>query len=279
MSNSNSSEKVILIPIDFQEQSLIAISQSYNLARFTNSTIYLMNVVEKGVNKNEVQEKIKKLALETAQKSNVKVKTLVAEGNPFVEINKAVERLNPEMVFIGLNSTINMKSILGNNAFRLVRECTAPVITIKGKKHRDGCKTILLPLDLTKETREKVGKAIEFAKYFGAKIQVLAVLDKGAETFENKLLSYSNQVKKYIREKGVACGNKTVRGKNIAEMVVSYAKEVDADLIMIMSKAELNLKEFFIGTTAQQIINTSHVPVLSIRPMKRKDTTSAAMPF
>ena len=279
MSNTNSSEKVILVPLDFQEQSLIALSQSYNLSRYTNSTIYLMTVVEKGINKNEVEEKINKLAQETAQKNNVKVKTIVAEGNPFVEINKAVERLNPEIVLIGLNSTINVKSILGNNAFRLVRECLAPVITIKGKQHRDGCKSILLPLDLTKETREKVGKAIEFAKYFDAKVQVLSVLDKSAETFENKLLSYSNQVKKYIREKGVACGNKTVRGKNVAEMVVNYAKEVDADLVMIMSKAELNFKEFFIGTTAQQVINTSAVPVLSIRPMKRKDTTSAAMPF
>ncbi len=238
-----------------------------------------MTVVEKGMNKKEAEEKLNKLAQEVSQKSKTPVKVIVAEGNPFVEINKAVERLNPELVFVGLNSTINMKAILGNNAFRLVRECQAPVITIKGKQHRDGCKVILLPLDLTKETREKVGKAIEFAKYFDAKVQVLSVLDKSSETFENKLLSYSNQVKKYIREKGVACGNKTVRGKNVAEMVVNYSKEIDADLIMIMSKAELNLKEFFIGTTAQQIINTSSIPVLSIRPMKRKDTLSSVSPY
>ena len=48
----------------------------------------------------------------------------------------------------------------------MVRESKHPVITIRGKVHRDGCKTILLPLDLTKETREKVNKAIELAKIF-----------------------------------------------------------------------------------------------------------------
>ena len=147
MSSTNSSEKVILVPIDFQEQSLIALSQSYNLARFTESTIYLMTVIEKGVNKKEVEEKLNKIAQETSQKNNVKVKTIIAEGNPFVEINKAVERLNPGLIFIGLNSSINVKAILGINSFRLVRECPAPIITIKGKQHRDGCKTILLPLD------------------------------------------------------------------------------------------------------------------------------------
>lgn len=272
-------EKIILVPTDFKEQSLIALSQSHNLARFTGSKIYLLHVVGEGEDKKEATEKLNTLAKETQEKAKVEVKSILAQGNPFVEIIKAVDRLDPILVFIGLNSISPPKAILGLNAFRMVRECTAPVITVKGKAHREGCKTILLPLDLTKETREKVGKAIEFAKYYGAKVQVLGVLDKAAEVYENKLLAYSNQVKQFIRENGVAAGNKTVRGKNIAEMVVQYGKEIEADLIMIMSKGELNFKEFFIGTTAQQIINISDIPVISIRPMVRKDTTSFASPF
>lgn len=275
----SSKEKIILVPVDFKEQSLIALGQSYSLAKFTGSKIYLMHVIDKRDDKNAATEKLNKLAKETQAKSGVEVKSLLALGNPFVEINKAIEKFEPVLVFIGLNSISGGKGILGLNAFRLVRESESAVITIKGKKHRDGCKTIVLPLDLTKETREKVGKAIEFAKYYGAKIQVLAVLNKTAEVYENKLLAYSNQVKQFIRESGVPCGNKTVRGKNIAQMVVNYAKEIDADLIVIMSKAELNFKEFFIGTTAQQIVNLSNIPVLSIRPMTRKDTTSFASPF
>jgi nucleotide-binding universal stress UspA family protein len=272
-------ENIILVPTDFKEQSLIALSQSYNLARFTHSKIHLMHVVDKGDDSNAGEEKLNQLAKEVHQKTNIEVKTFIAQGNPFVEVNKAIERLEPILVFVGLNSDISSKSFLGQNSFRMVRESITPVITIKGKAHRDGCKTILLPLDLTKETREKVGKAIEFAKYFGSKIQLLSVLDKGQEVYENKLLSYSNQVKRFIQEKGVACGNKTVRGKNIAELIVNHAKDIDADLIMIMTKAEINLKEFFIGTTAQHLINISPIPVLSIRPMIRKDTSTFASPY
>ncbi len=272
-------ENCILVPTDFEEQGLIALSQCYNLARFTKSTIYLMHVFEKAEDKSNATQQLENLAKETKEKSGLEVKTILTDGNPFVEINKAIENLNPVLVFIGLTSTFSAKGVLGQNAFRLVRESEAPVITIRGKVHRDGCKTILLPLDLTKETREKVGKAIEFAKYYGAKIQVLSVLNKSQEVYENKLLAYSNQVKRFIQEKGVECGNKTLRGKNIVDMINGYAKEVDADLIMIMSKAELNLKEYFIGTTAQQLIGTSEIPVLSIRPMVRKDTTAFATPF
>jgi nucleotide-binding universal stress UspA family protein len=274
-----SKEKIILVPVDFKEQSLIALSQSFNLARYTNSKIYLIHVAEEKGDIKTATDKLNQLAKETQEKANIEVKSVLAKGNPFEEIIKAVKKFEPILVFIGLNSISPPKAILGQNAFRMVRECTAPVITVKGKTHREGCKTILLPLDLTKETREKVANAIEFAKYFKSKIQVLAVLSQTAEVYENKLLSYSNQVKQFIRDNGIACGNKTVRGKNVAELVVNYAKEIDADLIMIMSKAELNFKEFFIGTTSQRIVNLSDIPVLSIRPMVRKDTTSFTSPF
>ncbi|MCC6691746.1 MAG: universal stress protein [Bacteroidia bacterium] len=274
-----SKEKIILAPVDFKEQSLIALSQSYKLAKFTESKIYLIHVIEKKEEMKEATDKLNQLAKSTQEKAGVEVKSIIAKGNPFEEILKAVKKFNPLLVFIGLNSMSPAKAMLGQNAFQTVRECPVPVITIKGKIHKDGCKTILLPLDLTKETREKVGRAIEFAKYFKAKIQVLGVLDKKAEVYENKILSYSNQVKQFIRENGVACGNKTLRGKDVARMIVDYAKEIDADLIMIMSKAELSLKEFFIGTVAQRIVNLSDIPVFSVRPMVRRDTTTFTSPF
>ena len=50
--------------------------------------------------------------------------------------------------------------VVGSNSLRIIRECKCPVITIKGKHHREGCQNIVLPLDLTKETREKVTNAM-----------------------------------------------------------------------------------------------------------------------
>ena len=155
----------------------------------------------------------------------------------------------------------------------MVRESKHPVITIRGKVHRNGCKNILVPLDLTKETREKIDRAVELAKLFGADIRVVSVLSQKDEESENKLISYSNQVWKHIKDQGVRATIKTVRGSDISKIVMDYAYEVEADLILIMSKDKLNLKEFFLGTTAQRIINESEVPVLSIRPIERKDTT------
>lgn len=261
----------ILVPIDSTEQTIIALQQSYNLARLTNSKIVLMSVDEgePPFIKNRLEELAKEASLATGQP----VETLIKEGNVYEEIIAVADDINPLFIMIGLSSKITLGKIIGKNAFRMVRESKHPVITIRGKEHRDGCKTILLPLDLSKETREKVDKAIELAKLFNATIRVISILTSNDEFFENRLISLSNQVWKRIKDDGVRCTIKTLRGKDVPQMILDYGHEVEADLILIMTKAELSVKEFFIGTVAQRIINESDIPVLSYRPMERKDTS------
>lgn len=262
----------ILVPIDSTEQTMIALSQTYNLARFTNSRIVLLSVEEE--KSPLTKKKLDELAKVAMAKSGQPVETMIRHGNVYEEINKVADVLNPLFVMIGITSKLSLSHVLSKNAFKMVRESKHPVITIRGKVHRDGCKTILLPVDLSKETREKVSKAIELAKLFKADIRVISILTQTDEDAENKLISYSNQVWKFIKDQGIRCTIKTLRGKDIPKMVQDYGREVEADLILIMTKAELSLKELFIGTVAQQIISESEIPVLSFRPMVRKDTAS-----
>ena len=267
----------ILIPLLSPEQTMIALGQSYNLARLTNSKIVLLGVETSDF--PNVKKEIQELAKIAIQKSGQPVETLIREGNVYDEINKVADVMNPIFIVVGLTSKLGLSKIMSKNVFNMVRESKHPVITIGGKVHRAGCKTILLPVDLSKETREKVTKAVELAKLFHSDIRVISILTQTDEDTENKLISYSNQVWKFIKEKGIRCTIKTLRGKDIPKMVLDYGREVDADLILIMSKAELSLKELFIGTVAQRIISESEIPVLSFRPMVRKDTTAFASPY
>lgn len=262
-------ENVFVIPTDFTEQTYIALEQSYNLARFNNATILLLTVAK--ADDKETKKKLDEMAAKARKESGLPVRAEIRQGNIYTQVVKCAEENEAQMIVLGLESKIALDKIVGPSAFKLVRESPCPVLTIRGKKHRKGCENIVLPLDLTKETREKVAKAIEVAKYFDAAIRIVSVLDSKREIHENKLMAYSNQVKQYIKKQGVRCSIKTLRGKDVANMVINYASTIDADLIMIMSKLELDFKEMIVGSTAQHIINTSPIPVLSIRPMKRKD--------
>ena len=268
---STKTEKIILVPIDATEQTTIALNQSYNLARLTGSKIVLLSVDEDGASFN--LSRFDSLSKDASEKSGQPIETIIKKGNVYAEINNVADKLKPMFVMIGLSSKISLGKITGQNAFKMVRESKHPVITIRGQEHRDGCKRILLPLDLTRETREKVSNAVTLAKLFNAEIQIISILTQNNKIDKNKLIAYSNQTLKFIKEHGVRCTAKTLKGKDITAMILSYGKEVEADLILIMSKAELDVKEFFIGTVAQRLINESEIPVLSYRPKKRKDTS------
>ncbi len=267
MPGTTPKHSLILIPIDFTEQSLLAIKQSYNLAKYTHSKILLLHVYES--QGQERFEEISKLSKVTQEESGVETDFMNVKGNIYKEVVRVAEELEATMIIVGLESHMGTKDMIGASASKFIRESPCPVISIRGRDHRDGCENILLPLDLTKESRQKVDKAIEFAKYFGAAIRILGVFASADEKYENQLHAYAHQVKQYIKSKGIACTNKTLAGDNIAETVVEYANKIEADLIMIMTKTDLNMKEFFVGTTAQRVIDISNIPVLSIRPIYR----------
>ena len=282
----------ILVPIDFSEQSFIALSQSYNLARLSKADIILLHIIDDSsylpfYTKKEdkevemkVLEELNKLASETTKTVGVKVGTLVKYGKIYEEIQAAAEELNCSFIVMGTNGSVGIKRFIGSNALRVIREAPCPVISIKGKEHRPGCKNILLPLDATKETKEKVKIAIEFASLFGSSIQLISVLTTDDEFIVNKLKRQMKQVHDHVREHKISCTLEFILGDDIAQEVVQFADKNKSDLIMIMTQEEANWTDLmFIGSSAQEIINGTDIPVLSIRPKPRKDTSSSPYEF
>jgi nucleotide-binding universal stress UspA family protein len=283
----------ILVPIDFSEQSLIALGQSYNLAREYKAEILLLYVMEDGgllniatakqVNdmKKDIQKKLDKLAEETHKKSGMHVDTMIAKGKAYEKIIEVADLTNALMIIMGCSSKKKLKKLfIGSNALRVVREANCPVITIKGKAHREGCKNIVLPLDLTKETRDKVRQAIEVASLgtYKAAIRVVSVLQSSDEFIVNKLTRQLESVKAFIQKQGVECSAEIIKmakgDESLAQCIIDYAHKVDGDLLIIMTQQEANFTRMFIGSTAQEVVNNSDVPVMSIIPQMRKYKTS-----
>lgn len=288
----SSSVKKILVPVDFSEQSIIALNQSYNLARHFHAEITLLYVIEeldiisKFFSKHQdedikkaIQEKLDILAAETEKKSKINVTTLIARGTVYEKIVELADLLNAAFIIMGCTGKDGIKrKFIGSNALRVVREANCPVITIHGKHHRDGCKNIVLPLDLTKETKEKVSKAIELAKVgTGAAIRVVSVLFTTDEFIVNRMTRQLAQVKQFIEKSEVECTAEIVKGikgeESLAQNIIDYANKVEGDLIMIMTQQEVDFTKYFIGSAAQEIINNSNIPVMSIIPSMKKDTT------
>lgn len=279
----------VLIPIDFSEQSLIALDQSHNLAKFYNAELTLLHVIEGGhilgifskrdsddeVMKNEAKKKLEELGAEITKKYEIKTNTVVTKGRVNNKIVETANEIGAKLIIMGVhNSGQDMKTrFVGSTVAKVVREAKCPVITIKGKTLREGCKNIVIPIDLTKESREKVDYAIELGKLYGATIHTISTLYTVDEDAAKRLVKHVKQVKKTIKAAGVNCTIEIVslvRGnETIESAIINYAKSMQADLLMIMTQQEGEMKPFFVGSTAQNIINASEIPVMSIVPSYR----------
>jgi nucleotide-binding universal stress UspA family protein len=137
--------------------------------------------------------------------------------------------------------------------------------------HNQGCERIVLPLDLTKETRDKVDQAIMFAKLFKAEIYIISILLTGKEDVVNKLKDQLVIVRQHIERENVQCTAEIIKilksEESLSNAVIKYAEKINADLIMIMTQQENEIKQLFIGSKAKEIIKNSEIPVLSIKPL------------
>lgn len=282
----------ILVPVDFSEQSIVALEQAVSLSRVFNSEIHVLNVISEEFSLNKLfddsdkiqfQQRTKQRLKEFVEEKNaefgIELQSIQVTGKIYNQIVNSANVIDAEFIVMGTAGSSTLKKrFIGSNALRVVRESNKPVITIKGKHHRKGCQNIVLPLDLTKETKEKVAKAVEFAKRFGSIIRVVSVLMTNDEFIVNRLTRQLDQVKKYISQQGVECGAEIVRDTKgdhtLAESIIDYASRTKGDLIMIMTQQEQDFTDYFIGSSAQEVINNSEIPVLSIIPTPKKDTTS-----
>lgn len=291
---AKSAKSKIVVPMDFSEQAMIALGQSYNFAREYNAEVLLVHVMEEGgilpkivtakhlaEMKKDIQKRLDKIAEDTSRKSKITVDTMIAKGKVYEKIIEVADMVGALMIIMGSNSRKKLRArFIGSNALRVVREASCPVITIKGKHHREGCKNIVLPLDLSKETKDKVRHAIDVAKLgaFKAAIRVVSVLQGKDEFLVNRLTRQLDQVKAFIQKQGVECSAEIIKtekgGDTLAHCIIDYANKVEGDLLIIMTQQEANFTRMFIGSTAQEVVNNSDIPVMSIIPKEHKYKTA-----
>jgi nucleotide-binding universal stress UspA family protein len=283
--------KNILVPYDFREMSEITLGQTYNLARLTELDITLLHVYEEAnpVTRmfiddksddiiKKIEGKLQEVAVRAKAESGIEIHTMVARGRVHAKIVEVAEMIQAKYIVMSLSSNFEPepdKKMVGANLSRVIRSAKCPVMTITSKTHYDGCRSILLPLDLSKQTRHKVTWAIDVAKKFNSKIKVVSALwSKNNEEVVTQIRGQLIQVRKFIEEKGVEVSAEIIESEHgsrtLIPAILDYAhQQGDIDLIMIMTQQEVGWVEFFVGSHATEIIRSSDIPVMSVVP---KDT-------
>lgn len=272
----------ILVAVDFEEQSLTALEQSFSLARLFKAGILLLFVIEEGSGitrlispddyHKRVMEKarekfdeIEQLARITSKNQEIPVSYQIQKGKPYEKIIQTACDNSAILIVMGKGGK-KKRGFFGGNTLNVVRQAMCPVITVENEVRE--FRNILMPIDFTGKTKMQVQQAINFGKYFGALVNVISVAGK-----ENKITRMMkhvqlNQVRKAMHRNQVDCHAEIIQQsqKHVAAEICKYAVDKNADLIIIITQVRKHFSRSFIGHNAQEIIYSSSIPVLSINP-------------
>jgi nucleotide-binding universal stress UspA family protein len=267
--------KNLIVPIDFSKESLngLELALLFTKRQFTN--IQMVYVQKKSSDYNSpgyfaeekkyAEKKFKEVIGKYAPKlkNDSKLRFIIKSGSIYKEIVNQVESYSEAMVVASTHGGSGFEEFfIGSNAYKILSATDRPVMTIRKNKCPNDIHKIVLPIDITVDSRQKVPFTADLAFLFGAEIHLITISSSKSKKLEHRLKSYSLQVEKYLNSRRIPYKRKSLYGNNIVDLIVVYADSVDADLISIMKEQPKSLN--FLGNITQQILNRATTPVLTL---------------
>ena len=209
----------------------------------------------------------------------VVIKTLSTTGNVCDEVVSVSKENSVDLIVMGTHGTSGFEEFfVGSNTYKVVTLSEIPVLSVQTNANHIGFKNIILPIDNSDYSRQKVNHAVVLAKHYACKVSVLGLPDGESDvTEENKFKIKIDQVNAYLEKSGVIHTSKIIKGKNQAKLTMDYADSVNADLLMIMTDQVED--GTFLSSFAQQVVNHSKIPVFSIQPEEHNENIPWVHPY
>jgi len=276
--NHEKFNNIVLIPTDFSEICDNAIHHGIELARFLRYSVCILHVINR-----EAKSKLKKenqdisyiesqlnAYTEKYQKEyGIQIDTKHVEGSIFNEINKVATDIKANLMILGTHAKKGIHHLFGSHTLKVVLESPIPVIVVQHKSFDQGYRNIVFPVSNDVEPRQKVQWTKLIAKLFDAKVQIYCSLEKDP-LMNNRLEIITRQITDNFDESELEYTIKVAdKTGNFADQVLSYAKANSADLIMIMTRPNIDLPGFSLsGWDEPLMFNEGQIPVMCINPVE-----------
>ncbi len=267
--------KTIIVPLDFSSESLTGLNMAMMLAKKTKADIQMVHVISKNADTNRealekdnlrAQGKFEEILKKCKEQGNIHcgLNFHIKEGKTFIEITDLADKFEDSVIVLSTHGESGFEELfIGGNAYKITSHSKNPVITVRKSKLSENIDRIVLPLDMTYKTREKVPYTTKLAKIFNSEIHIVTVRESRIKSIEKKLHLYSEQVAEYLYTNGVPYVVEHIFGNNLTDITLDYAHSINAHLISIMTQQEKSLTNLLLGNHAHQMINKSTIPVLS----------------
>lgn len=258
--------KNFVVPHDFTEVAYIALEHAIATARIVGAEINILHVISKAKDKEYADSKLD--AIIARFSSDVKLIPHVRVGSIFEDIGEFANSTQADLIFMGTHGNHGWQKLTGSYALKVINSSAIPFIIVQEKSPKEtGYDDIVVPLDLNKETRQKLAVVAELAAYFKSRVHL--VLPKEKEEYARKKISENVAfANKFFKERDIEVTSTVKKGLQFDKEVIAHAKEMGADLIAFMNLNRNNLLGVVTAHPEISLLNNeAQIPTLIVNPI------------
>lgn len=268
-------QDVVLVPTDFSDVGDYAIEHGIGVAKEMGFSLCILHVVTKETLSNlkkekkgidEITKKLEKIVSSIKENHNIKADYIAKEGSIFQVIGKVTKEIGANIVIIGTHGKYGVQHLLGSYISKVISKSEVPVIVIQKKGFGDGYKNVVIALDTSTTSKQKVKWAVYMAKKLNSTIHLYSQFVSDTH-LKIKLKKNISQIKAIFEQNRISYSESGASEKgNTVKQIVDYSEKVKADLIMIMTDNDSLLPNFIERPEEKIIFNPHKIPVMCINP-------------
>jgi nucleotide-binding universal stress UspA family protein len=294
--------KRILVPVDFSEPSQRAVEYGLSLSLRFKARLVLTHIVSSSTaliytfpteslafEKEQARYATSMLPdmVPEEYRERVDLRTIVKVGEVRSELLSIVKNEEIDLVVMGTHGRGAFERfLLGSLTERMLRKLDVPILTVSHldparELHQGGpvpMGHILYATDLSDSASAGLKFSMELARGTGARLTVLHVLEAlqtvywGSEAgyLGNELEAIRGDALNRLRDSIPDSGTKEIclttmmTEGDASRDIIRVADEEKADIIVLNLQGKTLVERALLGSTAERVIRTAHVPVLSI---------------
>lgn len=259
--------KNFIVPHDFSKAADVALEHAIATAKIVGAEINVIHVIKRGSDVKDAEKQLNEILAKF--KTTIKLIPIVRIGDIFEDIGDFADEKDAEFIFMGTHGIKGWQHLTGSNALKVINSSSVPFIIVQELSPKDtGYDDIVVPMDLKRETKQKLAIVAELAKYFDSRIHVITPKETDEFLVKNVNVNITF-AKRYFKERDIEMTTTIVPSKNFDQEVIKYAASVKADLIAFMN---LNKNNVFGVITANHEVsllnNEEKIPTLVMNPIE-----------
>jgi len=211
-----------------------------------------------------------------AARRGVVTSTRILTGHEVRALLEDVRDHQADLLVIGATGHSGVwEMFLGSTAEKLVAHAPTSVLVVHPSDAGSGFKELVVGLDGSPLGERALAVALELGRLWGGTVRAISILEGMSSATTGQRLAEAEDIatlQARARAAAEAAGVRLdleIRSGHAAEMLVGYAREVDADVIIIGATGRERPWSPTAGGTARRVANEAHCAVLLVRPPLR----------